>query len=117
MAEVVAHMPARSGSRPRQPGKYTPYLDGRVWKLELGVDCPSVATVARDSISQAAHRRGLRIRTRVLDGALYVQAHRPRPRATRAASVPSPGRARRWLRLWRGQRRSPAIGEGASLAR
>ena len=69
MAEVVNEFPLKGY------GANLRYLDGQVWKLEhadLG-RCASLRARAL-ALWHAARRKGLRLRYRIVDGALYVQA-------------------------------------------
>jgi len=54
--------------------KYERFFDGRLWRLELGRDCPRSRVYARSSIDQAARSRGLRVQTRVLGTQLFLRA-------------------------------------------
>lgn len=69
MAEVVNEFPSKGY------GVNMRYLDGQIWKIDHA-DLGRCASLRHKAIAlyQAANRKGLRIRYRIVDGALYVQA-------------------------------------------
>lgn len=81
MAEVVEDFTFTrpSSNRPEQY-PWSEWLDGRVWKLEYGVDFEGAdPNVFRNTVAAAAKRRGLSVRTSLHgeeDGPrfLYIQA-------------------------------------------
>jgi hypothetical protein len=56
--------------------KHAKYLDGRIYKVKLGVDVPKSF---RTGILVAARRKGLKVRTQTVDDgkALVIQAFDP----------------------------------------
>lgn len=60
-----------------RPPKYDwdELFDGQTWVLEAGKDYPrtSSARSIRSSVYSAAHRRGVRVVTSIIDGVLHLQ--------------------------------------------
>jgi hypothetical protein len=50
------------------------WLDGQVWELEKGKDFTVGVTSFRSLASKTAGRRGIKVKTRVKDGNLFIQA-------------------------------------------
>lgn len=78
MAQVVEELPKRKGGGKGRAEKY-PYdewLDGKIWRLEEGEDKDFQVTKLSfmTSIRGAAKKRGLKLRSRVLEDAVVVQA-------------------------------------------
>lgn len=80
MAQVVTELPKRKGGGKGRAEKY-PYdewLDGQIWQLEEGegkdfqVNKMSFMT----SVRGAAKKRGLKLKSRVLDNAVVIQAEK-----------------------------------------
>jgi hypothetical protein len=57
--------------------KYDQYLDGGIYRLVAGEDCPTKLEHARSLLYTLASQRGLKIRTQAVDGALVIQAYEP----------------------------------------
>jgi len=79
MAQIVDELPKRKGGGPGRSEKY-PYdewLDGKVWQLDEGTDFEVSKGSFMTSIRGAAKKRGLNVRSRVLETAVVVQAFQP----------------------------------------
>ena len=74
MAEVVSGQAGKDAFLPKR--NYVKYLDGQVWKLTLGVDCPQAVNTARAVVSMEAKRHGMKVRVSYhkSESAIYVQA-------------------------------------------
>lgn len=75
MASVVKEFP--QDVKRRWHGYYDKFLDGQIWKLTLGEDCPASASSAQSSLRNAADRKGVSkvaIRVSRDEGCIYVQA-------------------------------------------
>ena len=74
MAEPISNFEFTRQGRGRK-AEYDKYMDGQVWKLEIGVDLPGTMESARSAMIAAAKTRGFRIRTQKLDDQhIVVQA-------------------------------------------
>lgn len=62
MAELVDSLPA-AGRRSGYP--WHEWLDGRVWRLERGVDFEGTMQGMRSTVRQAGRRMGVLVKTRV----------------------------------------------------
>ena len=71
MAKVVAELPKGSG---RYDDKYGKYFDGQVWALEPSDYAPTTTRLAQCYFTAVAKTKGLTVKTRFVDGVLYVQA-------------------------------------------
>jgi hypothetical protein len=77
MAEVVDQFP---------PVRYQEYFDGQLWKLTPGEDGSADAAVMRIGLETSARFAGVKVKVRVHDGFVYVQAD-VRPRITEMVTV------------------------------
>jgi len=76
MAEKVDQFPDLIGRGRSYP--WDEWLDGDVWKLTQGEDFTASMSNFRGLVYMKAQDRQLQVRTRVVDGAFYLQAE---PRA------------------------------------
>lgn len=79
MAQVVDELPKRKGGGVGRAEKY-PYdewLDGKVWQLDEGSDFDVTKQSFMTSIRGAAKKRGYKLRSRILENAVVVQAFTP----------------------------------------
>ena len=74
MAEVVDHLPAAK-SRGGRPSIYPwgQWFDGRVWRLEEGIDFNGAASQFRRGLGARATRSGGKVATRSDGKFLYIQ--------------------------------------------
>ncbi len=73
MARVVAQLPDPILAPRRLDADYAQYLDGQAWEIqpaEVGVPLYSL----RATLVSQARRRGLRLKSRLSEATLYVQA-------------------------------------------
>lgn len=66
-------------SRQGAPSILDPLFDGDEHSLTPGVDFTTTVPVFRSALSRTCHRRGLRYRSRLVDGVLWVQVYRSTP--------------------------------------
>src|SRR2546423_15428243 len=89
MAERIASFPTSRIA----PAHLDEWLDGAAWRLSPGEDFEASPQALRTALRNAAKRRGLRVRTRLVgDGGLVVQAERGEE-ASSQASTPKPSKA------------------------
>jgi hypothetical protein len=77
MATVVTEMPKRAGGGGRaEKYPFDTWLDGQIWQLEQGEDKDYKATNASflTSLRGAARRRDLKLKTRVAEDHVVIQA-------------------------------------------
>jgi hypothetical protein len=75
MAKPVKAHDFRRPGRPRLY-QWDQWLDGRTWRLTAGEDYSVSTTKMQMTAYQQARRMGLRVRTEVAAGGLYIQAYR-----------------------------------------
>ena len=75
MAEVCDSVPGGWGGKhgPRARD-YRSWFDGRVWALRRGKDFSGKAISAQQGIYRKAREFGVKVRSKIVDGVVYVQA-------------------------------------------
>jgi hypothetical protein len=95
MAKVLTELPKRHGGGGRKESyPYDEWLDGQIWQLEEGTDYKSKTASMLTNIRQAADKRNLKVRTRLLDDGktLVVQSYKPEPEEAPEAPAPAPAK-------------------------
>jgi hypothetical protein len=78
MAKTISELPRKHGGTGRKEAyPYDQWLDGQIWQLEAGSDYQAKSNSMMTNIRQAAVKRGLKVRTRFVDGGIVVQAFTP----------------------------------------
>lgn len=81
MAEVIDKIPDTCRKHTvKNESKYAKYLDGRVWRLELGVDCSLDVACVRVTLFRVAKSRGVEL-TVLRDGREHVVVQATKPAA------------------------------------
>lgn len=67
MAKVIEALPKKAGGIGRQSKyNYDEWLDGQIWQLDAGEDFEGKPQSMRANINNAAHKRGLKVRSRIV---------------------------------------------------
>lgn len=79
MAEVVDNLPNTANQNSGKGWRWQKYdweswLDGQIWKLTPGEDFEARADTFRYAAYNYAKRNGIEIRTRIVNGHVYIQA-------------------------------------------
>lgn len=76
MAKVVTELPKRKGGGKGRAEKYNydEWLDGQIWQLEEGTDFEVNKMSFMTSVRGAAKKRDLKLKSRVTDDAVIIQA-------------------------------------------
>lgn len=78
MAKVITELPKKAGGIGREPKyPYDTWLDGQIWQLDVGDDFEGKPQSMRANINNAAKKKGLKVRSRIVETGLVIQSYKP----------------------------------------